>query len=366
MNWQLGGITVTKDEIVSAAIMAGVTFVLAFLAALTVKWLFRVSEKRGRAWGKALAGPTIGLVFWGVLLYGLNQSTDFLHSIAENDRLSHAIDVFCELAWLLFFVVSSVKVINALAGLEIEVGHDKGPSHLNRVTLLRKMGIGVAIVLGAIWILKTLGVDTSPFLAGGALGGVILGLALQQSLSNVFSGILFTWDGEVRLGDLVRLPDGKEGILDNIGWRSTSLRLWDNTLLVVPNSQLASSSLVNMSRPAMVVTVSVDCGVSYDSDLDFVEELVVKIAREIQSKYSEGGALPDPVLRWKTFGDSSVDFRVFMPVGSPFTQYAAQSELVKSIHKQFGEKGVDIPFPIRDVRTVVVDGGGSADASADG
>jgi small-conductance mechanosensitive channel len=188
---------------------------------------------------------------------------------------------------------------------------------------------------------------THPVLVLFLVGGVIIGLALQESLSNVFSGLLFTLDGAVRIGDLVRLGSGKEGYVRAVGWRSTQLKLHDETLLVVPNSVMSKEVIENLSRPSDSLIVSIEVAVQVGEKLPHVEELALAVLREVQGKFAHGKELPPPWVRWRQIGDAGIVARLFLPVASIEDQFQARSELLREVHDRFQSEKITIPLPLR-------------------
>lgn len=252
---------------------------------------------------------------------------------------------------LVIALVTYSAVVGIRRGFQVvrsEYGNME-PEERNRAVIVRKLLTAAAIIAGFLISLGVFGVDAGPLLAGGAIGGVVLGLALQESLSAVFSGILMTWDASLRIGDFVRLESGQEGYIESIGWRNTQLRMLDQTLLVVPNGSMAGMIVTNLSRPSPETAVGLDCGVAYGSDLALVEATALDVARKVSAEFGGEQELKEPSVRWRAFGDSSVDFRVLVPIASQSEIYPARSTLVRMLHDAFAEKGITIPFPQRVV-----------------
>ncbi|HCR04447.1 MAG TPA: mechanosensitive ion channel protein, partial [Gemmatimonadetes bacterium] len=123
----------------------------------------------------------------------------------------------------------------------------------------------------------------------------------------------------------------------------------DRNLVVVPNSSLAASIVKNFSLPRTALWVSIDVGVSYDSDLQMVEAVTLEVARKVLSE-AEGGVLDEPPLvLFHTFGDSSINFEVRMMVSEFTRQGFIRHEFIKRLHERFNREGIEIPFPIRTV-----------------
>ena len=137
------------------------------------------------------------------------------------------------------------------------------------------------------------------------IGGLAVALALQDTLSNLFSGLQIIASRQVRIGDYVKLNTGEEGYVTDITWRNTTIRAIPDNMIIVPNSKLASTILTNYHQPAKVMSVIVQIGVSYDSDLAKVEKITLEVAKEILREI-EGG-IPDfePFIRYHTLDRKS-------------------------------------------------------------
>ncbi len=207
----------------------------------------------------------------------------------------------------------------------------------------------LVFLIGVLIILQTLGISISPILTALGIGGLAVALALQDTLSNLFSGLQIIASRQVRPGDYVKLNTGEEGYVTDITWRNTTIRAIPDNMIIVPNSKLASTILTNYHQPAKVMSVIIQIGISYDSDLAKVEKVTLEVAKEIQRKIA--GGIPDfePFLRYHTFDDFSINFNVILRAKEFFDQYLIKHEFIKRIHKRYMKEGIEIPFPIRTI-----------------
>lgn len=314
----------------------------ALLLAALVDWLLRLGDLPQIPWVAATRRPLTVLVFAAVFLRAVSMALDEVPKELFTDRWHRLTNQGLGLLWLALFVWSVVRFADTHFRLQVKVIDD--PSDVQRALVVKKFLVGAALVLGVVFGLRTVGIDTSPLLAGGAIGGVIIGLALQESLSNVFSGLLFTLDGAVRIGDLVRLSSGKEGYVQAVGWRSTQLKLHDETLLVVPNSVMSKEVIENLSRPSNSLVVSVEVAVQIGEQLPKVEQLAMEVLHDVQTRFSHGTELKEPWVRWRQIGDTGVVARLFLPVASIEDQYKARSELLRDVHDRFQKENITIPL----------------------
>jgi len=148
----------------------------------------------------------------------------------------------------------------------------------------------------------------------------------------------------------VRLSTAEEGFVSDVRWRHTTIETFpDGNLVTVPNSVLAASILKNYTFPAQALWVSVEVGVSYDSDLSHVEEVTLDVAEQVLDAVEGGVKDRPPVMVYKAFGASSIDFEVRLMVRDFRSQGPVRHEFIKRLHKRYGSEGIEIPFPIRTV-----------------
>jgi small-conductance mechanosensitive channel len=205
-------------------------------------------------------------------------------------------------------------------------------------------------LLAVILVLQNLGINITPLITALGIGGLAVALALQDTLGNLFAGVQIILSRQVRPRDFVRLSTGEEGRVTDVMARNTTIEtVPDGSLLAVPNSILASSIVKNYTLPTTQVWVSVNVGVSYDSDLDHVEQVTLDVAREVLNTV-EGG-VPDqpPVLFFREFASSSVDFVVRLLVREFQSQGPIRHEFIKRLHRRYASEGIEIPFPTQTV-----------------
>lgn len=208
----------------------------------------------------------------------------------------------------------------------------------------------IIYILGVLIILQGLGVSITPMLTALGVGGLAVALALQDTLSNLFSGIQVIASKQIKPGDYVKLDSGEEGYVTDITWRNTTIRTLPNNIVVVPNSKIATTILTNYYLPDKEISVLVEVSVSYDSDLKKVEEVTTEIAESIIKNTPGAVKTHKPFIRYHTFGDSGISFSVILR-GKEFTdQYLIKHEFVKALHKGFNENHILIPYPTRTIQ----------------
>ncbi|MFQ5648186.1 MAG: mechanosensitive ion channel family protein, partial [Candidatus Aenigmatarchaeota archaeon] len=142
----------------------------------------------------------------------------------------------------------------------------------NFLAIIRKVLYLVVFAVALLWMLGQLGIEITTLIATLGIGGLAVALALQPTLSNFFSGTYVIMDRPVKIGDYIELESGERGYIESISWRSTRIRMLGDNLLIIPNSKLAESKIINYYSPRKELSVIVKCGVAYGSDLEKVEK----------------------------------------------------------------------------------------------
>ncbi len=205
----------------------------------------------------------------------------------------------------------------------------------------------IVLVLGALIVLAVLEIPITPLVATLGLGSLAIALALQPTLSNFFSGIHILLDRPVEVGQFVRLESGEEGYVEDIGWRSTRIRLLWNNIVIVPNTKLIDSIITNYYLPVQEMSLLIQVGVHYSSDLAHVERVTCEVAKEVLQRIPGGVTEFEPYIRYHTFADFSINFKVILRISEFVNKYLIQHEFIKALHKRYKEEGIVIPFPIR-------------------
>ena len=204
----------------------------------------------------------------------------------------------------------------------------------------------VFAVLAILIILSTMGISITPIVASLGITSLAVALALQPTLENFFSGIQLVMDKPIRIGDFIELDSGEQGFVEKIGWRSTWVRMLPNNIVIVPNSKLSNSKLINYYYPERELSVPVEVGVHYNSDLEHVEKVCLEVAEDILRHHEYGVDTYTPFVLFHTFDNSSINLTVMLRTREYFNRFFIKSAFIKQLKKRFDEEGIVIPFPI--------------------
>lgn len=177
--------------------------------------------------------------------------------------------------------------------------------------------------------------------------GVGVGFGLQEIVSNFISGLILLFERPIKVNDYISL-DKINGVVEEIQIRSTTIRTFNNVSVIVPNKDLITKQIVNQTYNDDVIRLNVPVGVSYGSDVDLVERILLKIAASNKNVLEK----PGPTVILKEFGDNSINFLLRAYIDNARCDLTIQSDLNKEIKKRFEEAGITIPFPQRDVHII--------------
>lgn len=179
--------------------------------------------------------------------------------------------------------------------------------------------------------------------AGGL--GVGIGFGLQNIVNNFISGLILLFERPIKVGDMLVI-DGQWGLVKEIRVRSTIFQTFDRSVLIIPNSELISNKILNWTHYGPGVNrIALKIGVSYDSDPSQVTRILDEVCRANPRVLPE----PPPQIFFEAFGDSSLNFNIWVHLHSPADRNPAMHELNSAIFKAFQEAGIEIPFPQRDL-----------------
>lgn len=322
--------------------LAGGLFVGLIIEVSVLAWLNRVAQRT--KW----AGDEI-------IILGLRGNIIYLFTLAGvfglllNLNLTQHVEDIGKKALYILAILVLVRIVTKIAGgfVQRAMGKDgKLPSS----SIFSNLTKGFILVLGLLFILQSLGIAITPLLTALGVGGLAVALALQDTLANLFAGLQVLAAKKIKPGDYIQLESGQEGYVEDVTWRSTSIRMLQGNLTLVPNAKLANTIVTNFDLPNLDLAVLVQMGVSYESDLQKVERVTTEVAEETM-RQTKGG-VPDfePFIRFNQFADSSINFTVILRAATFVDQYLIKHEFIKRLHGRYKQEGIEIPFPMRTVQ----------------
>jgi len=235
------------------------------------------------------------------------------------------------------FSVFFAKIARAMAQKALL----KSGGHEGASSIVGKTAYGFCVVIGLTIALRIVGVDIS-FITGAVVFG--LGFAMKDIIENYISGVMILMQQPFKIGDIVK-AGSVTGRVEEIEARTTFIRIFDGQRVIVPNSKMLSETMTNFSTyPERRITV--DVGVSYDTDLKKANQLIKDLLE------TEKGVLkkPKPAVLVTGFGDSAINLSVRFWVDATLTNFVKKkSKITKLIKELFSKEGINIPYPIMTI-----------------
>ena len=260
----------------------------------------------------------------GLLLWGAGQLED------------GALSLLFLVPALVLVVRGSVILLQAL--FRRSRGEDP-PALLDSVISVLLYGVGTGLI-AKIWF----GVDLTLFLATSAVVGAVVGLALQDTLGNLFTGIALHTESPFHVGDWVRVGD-LEGKIEQVSWRATRLRTWYGDTLTIPNNEVSRRAILNYSLPKTPHSRLLQIGVSFHTPPNKVFSVLSGILDQVPGLPPD----PTPVLRVVGYHDFAIQYEVRYYVSAYDDYRRAEGEILRLVWYHFRRHGIEIPFPVRNV-----------------
>ena len=250
----------------------------------------------------------------------------------------------------LLFVVNVVIVANiayrVLGEMLARYGEKAAGAEMSRqlIPLVQKLCsiflLGTALII----VLKHFDYDILSLVTALGVGSLAIGLAAKDTLANMVSGFTLMIDRPFMIGDRIQLGAQVGDVVD-IGLRSTKIKGGDNSFLIVPNSELCNSIIINMALPDQRGKGRIDLGIAYGSDVDRAKKLLCECAASIPLVLSD----PPPEAYFTAFGESALKLTLFFWVGDHTQLFAATDRINCAIGCSFAQHGLNIPYPTRTV-----------------
>ena len=303
------------------------------------RWAQRTSSNVDAVLTRLIGGP---IMIWSLML-GIYFATEALDLPERSTRL-------IEHTLLILTILSLTIMASRLVGNLIRHYGSRVPGATPVTTLTQNLAQLFIMLVGILILLRHFGVSITPILTAFGVGGLAVALALQDTLSNLFAGFYVSVAGQVRLGDYIKLNTGEEGYVTDISWRSTTIRALANNMIIIPNAKLAQAIVTNYYLPERRMALIVPISVSYDSDPDQVERVLLDEVESATGTIAGLLAEPAPMVRFiPGFGDSALNFSLICQVAEFVDQFLVQHELRKRIWKRFRAERIEMPYPTRTV-----------------
>jgi len=221
---------------------------------------------------------------------------------------------------------------------------------------IQKVAGAVILVLAILVALEQLKfIEITPLITGMGIIGIAVALAAKELLSNFFGSVAILGDRPYKVGDRVKIEGSDSGDVTEIGLRSTRIKTLDNRVIIVPNTKIASSRVMNYSVPDSQVVFEIKVGIAYDADVD----KAAKILQEVALATDGVRADPGPTVHVTELGNFAVKLLMLVPVNDYKLSWVVPDKIYRQVLKRFQAEGIEIPYPVTNV---IVKGGTAGQA----
>ncbi|MFD2165604.1 mechanosensitive ion channel family protein [Thalassotalea euphylliae] len=287
---------------------------------------------------------TYDLLNWKVMLTIVTSWSERLWAWLVDNAPGHVFQV------LIFVIIILVAKVIAKAFSRV-VSKAVRTKNLNMSQLMQDFFVSISgktiMVIGFLIALSQIGLDLTPVLAGFGIAGVIIGFALQDTLSNLAAGMMLLIYRPFDVGDFV-YAGGVNGKVNKMSLVNTTIRTFDNQVIIVPNSKIWGDVIKNVTHER-IRRVDMVFGIGYQDDVNQAEEVL----RDIIESHESILRSPEPMIKVHTLNTSSVDF-IVRPWVKTDDYWDVYWDVTKAVKLRFDEEGITIPFPQQDVHLHMV------------
>jgi small-conductance mechanosensitive channel len=349
---QLAGL-IGPNVYLQAVIIAAVFIVIGKIADWVISGVIgRFASKSDNEFDDRLVTLVHRPVFLSFVFIGLGLATKRM----ELPETPTFVTINVLKTFAIFVWYGALGQLNNLVGGALRKSPTSKLAESGMLSLLHNVMKVVLIALAVYFVFIAWNIDVTAWLASAGIVGLALSFAAKDTLSNLFAGVSIIMDAPYKTGDFIILDSGERGVVTDIGLRSTRILTRDDIEITVPNGIIGNSTIINEAGgPPSQHRIRVAVGVAYGSDLDHVIETLETVAREDADILQT----PSPRVRFRAFGDSSLNFELLGWIANPADRGRVQHELNCAIYKALNREKIEIPFPQRDlhVRTMPSTGG---------
>lgn len=334
-----------EEWLISLSIIAGALILNKGIIILNKKVISKITSKTKNRLDDILFKMLQAPVLLGVILLAVwiaFSRLDFDTKIVSLMHKSYQFLIVLNITWFL------VRFTNALIQeYLVPVAEDPANKYIDNtlISIIKRTVLGVIWAIGVMMALRNVGVDVGALIAGLGIGGLAFALAAQDTIKNVFGGITIFTDRPFRIGDRIKV-DGFDGIVEDIGIRSTRIRTFEKRLVTIPNYKIVEASIENVSDEPMRRVV-MNIGLTYDTSPDKMQEAIA-ILKNIPQKINEVDE-NNLLAVFSEFAPYSMNLKFIFWVKPTGDVMETPSEVNFEILKEFNSAGLQFAFPTQTI-----------------
>ena len=294
-------------------------------------------------------------IFWTLFLLGVLMAVIPLRlSQASDGIVQSLVASILIILWSIFtlrLIVILLRAVSLNAHAQSIVREQTKP-------LFQNLAYIFVFVIAIYLVFSSWDIDMTAWLASAGIVGIAIGFAAKDTLANLFAGVFILADSPYKIGDYVVLDSGERGKVTHIGIRSTRLLTRGDVEITIPNAVMGNTRISNESGgPHEKYRLNIKVGVAYGSDIDQVRAVLMDVAQNENEVCDD----PEPRVRFRSFGNSSLDIELLCWVNIPEIRGRVLDALNTTIYKRFNEEEIEIPYSKHDVYIKEMPGSGFND-----
>ncbi len=282
-------------------------------------------------------------VFYSIILLGLVVVSAIL------DLGANIQSIFSKFIISAFWIMWGMHISKA-AGIILRYfaygAKEKNVIKVQTLPLFSNLSFAIVFIIFLYLVLSTWGVNMTALITSAGVMGIVIGFAAKDTLSNLISGVFILADQPYKIGDFVVLDSKERGEVTHIGIRSTRILTRDDVEITVPNAIMGNTKIINESGgPHKKYRIRVKVGVAYGTNVKIVRDALMMVANKTNSICNN----PLPRVRFRTFGNSSLDFELLCWVDEPVLRGRILDSLNEEVYNEFLKIGIEIPYQKQDL-----------------
>ncbi|MFK5914573.1 MAG: mechanosensitive ion channel family protein [Woeseiaceae bacterium] len=321
-----------------------IAFVIAKIATKVISTLVTHLTSRTKIkWDDQVIRLFSAPLFWTLLLLGVLTALIPLQLSKAADEIAVAlVTTVLILFWSIFILRLMAILLEAMS----ESAQEQSLIRNQTKPLFQNITYIVIFVLAIYLVFTSWNIDMTAWLASAGIVGIAIGFAAKDTLANLFAGVFILADSPYKIGDYIVLDSGERGKVTHIGIRSTRLLTRGDVEITIPNAVMGNTRISNESGgPHEKYRLNVSVGVAYGSDIDHVRAVLMDVAENEKDVCDD----PEPRVRFRTFGASSLDIDLLCWVETPEVRGQVLDSLNTTIYKRFNSEEIEIPYSKQDL-----------------
>ena len=239
-------------------------------------------------------------------------------------------------------------LVSRLAVSSIQLYSIKNETTVSLTSLFEYLTKVIIFSIGFLIIIQSIGIQITALITAFGVGSLSIGLAFQNTLSNLISGVNIIISRKIRPGDYIKLKDGEEGYVIDVELKYTIIKDIYNNIIVLPNGNIIDASFQNFTLEESWMLLPIKIGVSYDSDLEKVEQVTLEIAQQVLNTMETKFTDYEPFLRYENFDYYAITLTVYLKIHEYYDRLLITHQFIKKIHQRYQAENIKMAYPLKD------------------